>query len=342
MQGGGSAVADPLVSHSTDEDLVLFSNGGGACDALADVCSGESLINVKNDLKTGHSVSETRGPVGADPSADDEPLPADQPGAGVFSDDNDSGGGGDFGETGSSSDSETAANPRERLRAALRSIIDRQAASWTAEQRRDYIKGFADGFVAGLTGTLDLIKSAPGLLLDVITGPVKAQVGAARAVTKAAGWFPAVVGDEIASWWYGIPPQVLSQGIDEVRSGVRAARKIGRTAQQAGRIAADVSAIGYEMLKIFVEAGNNPFHPGSFASDDAGAIDQVLDQAGPLTVVLLNLVADAVADLGPHEQGYVMGLVTEQVVEWAVVTVVTDGAGADRGRRVGGPRGQAS
>ena len=43
-------------------------------------------------------------------------MPADQPGPGVFSDDNHSGAGGDFGETAPSSASEPAANPRDRLK----------------------------------------------------------------------------------------------------------------------------------------------------------------------------------------------------------------------------------
>ena len=68
------------------------------------------------------------------------------------------------------------------------------------------------------------------------------------------------------------------------------------------------------------------FGPAPSGTADTSALDQILDRASPLTIAILNLVASAAADLGPRQEGYIMGLVSEQVVEWAIVTAATDGA----------------
>ena len=81
------------------------------------------------------------------------------------------------------------------------------------------------------------------------------------------------------------------------------------------------SIVGGNMLR-------NLFGGAPPGTANLSALDGILDRASPLTIQILNLVADAVADLGPKQQGYIMGLVTEQVIEWAVITAVTDGAGA--------------
>ena len=66
------------------------------------------------------------------------------------------------------------------------------------------------------------------------------------------------------------------------------------------------------------------FGGGPSGSADFSVVDKVLDKASPLTIAILNIVADAVAQLTPRQQGYIMGLVSEQVVEWAIVTAATD------------------
>ena len=102
------------------------------------------------------------------------------------------------------------------------------------------------------------------------------------------------------------------------------------TAEQAQQVASDIKAMGFEMLEILAEKSIDPnvVVPPDIAKESEAVLDRVLDKAGPLTLVLLNLVADAVSDLDPQQQGSILGMVTEQIVEWAVISGVTDGAGA--------------
>ena len=224
-----------------------------------------------------------------------------------------------------------AENPRERLKAALHGIG--QGSSWSNEQWSQYDNGFADGFIAGMEGTLNLIQSAPKLFWDAIT--LKTERAVLGAGVKLTLWSWAVVGDEIGSWWYGTPPVELKEGVARSRAGAN-------TAATAARIAADLNAMGYEMLKTVLVEGSNPNtpKPAELQKEEAAAIDRALGRASPLTIALLDLVAEAVYDLSPHDQGYIVGLVAEQVVEWAVVSAATEGGRGSRAYRIECPRRQ--
>ena len=55
-------------------------------------------------------------------------------------------------------------------------------------------------------------------------------------------------------------------------------------------------------------------------------LDAVLDQLSPLTLAVLDLVANAVADLDPEQQGYVIAYVGEQILEFVAFSLASEGA----------------
>ncbi len=121
-----------------------------------------------------------------------------------------------------------AENPRERLKAALHGIG--QGSSWSNEQWSQYDNGFADGFIAGMEGTLNLIQSAPKLFWDAIT--LKTERAVLGAGVKLTLWSWAVVGDEIGSWWYGTPPVEVKEGVARSREVLNTA--VDRCADRSG------------------------------------------------------------------------------------------------------------
>ena len=192
-------------------------------------------------------------------------------------------------------------------------------------------KGFGDGFVAGLKGILELAKSIP----QMIGAAAKAVNEIQAAPMGAAQWSMEVLGDEIASWWYHIEPQVLRDGVNKGRRAVNEIRRMGLTAVEAARLLGGVSDLFSDLLKMkIVDActGNSSLggfpglspNPGGLKGELQKTINRVIDNASPLTILLL----DAISDLGPYEQGYAAGMIFELVAEWAVITGATEGAGA--------------
>ncbi len=220
-------------------------------------------------------------------------------------------------------------DPRQRLKQSVDRLIDGRTQPWTAEQKAQFRKGFGDGFVGGLKGILDLLKSIP----EMNAAAGKAVIEAGAMPGKLAVWSMEVIGDEIGSWLYGVKPDVFQEGVNRGRQVVNQARNMGLTAVQVGRLLADLNGLPMELLTVlggYLGTDLTSRFPGlspgtgGLKGEFKKAINRVIDNASPLTVVLL----EAISDLGPYEQGYAAGLIYEQVAEWALISLATDGAGA--------------
>ena len=143
-------------------------------------------------------------------------------------------------------------------------------------------------------------------------------------------WPSSVIGDEIGSWFVGTKPVILNDGIEHARGAIVQVGKIALTVQQARQVADDLQFLAGEVLKFVVLEGlkANPLVPLDLGPDAEAALDRALDRVSPLTIVVLDLVAEAIADLSPEEQGHILGLVVEAVVEGAAISAATEGVGA--------------
>ncbi len=160
----------------------------------------------------------------------------------------------------------------------------------------DYLTGYGEGFIAGAKGTLDLIKSLPSLPGKIVQATADGFMWGVNAL----GAVGTVLGDLSGSLWnWTAPVQAIQAG----HAMGRAVNNAAITAQNAGIILADLYAMAGELGATL---GTN-FLSGRFGSAPSGtadlsALDQILDGASPLTIEILNLVADAASQLGPRRK----------------------------------------
>ena len=85
-------------------------------------------------------------------------------------------------------------------------------------------------------------------------------------------------------------------------------RKIGNavvTAQNGAQVASDLTVMAIELGEI---VGERIFGGASASgSGNQSAIDRLLDLASPLTIAVLDMVAEAVADLSPRKRATYLG-----------------------------------
>ena len=223
-------------------------------------------------------------------------------------------------------------DPRERLKRVVDALFDGRFQFGSEAARAEFLKGFGQGFLAGAISTLEFLAFAMKA-----SSPVENFV--LPAAKQGAIWGEQQLGHLIGSWWYDTPSTARGN-IHEAKC--RATRRVinaGLTAYQYGNTMIDVAK---QLPELSVDFNNLSFVLLSMVGDVTGSplpslvpglvgsgktqrtyqerINQIIDKAAPLTVVLLNHLSN----LTPRQQGYVAGLVFEQVAE----LVATVGVGA--------------
>ena len=138
-----------------------------------------------------------------------------------------------------------------------------------------------------------------------------------------------VLGDWLGSAISGTKPV---EAIETGKRIVAGSQRLAVTAKNAATVAGDLYGMAQELEEVVGgQIAQSLFGGASFqpSAGQTSAFDKVLAKASPLTITLLNMVALAVADLGPQQQGYIEGLVTEQILEWAALTIATEGGGLE-------------
>ncbi len=141
-------------------------------------------------------------------------------------------------------------------------------------------------------------------------------------------WVEHAIGDAIGSVIFWTKPVVYKQAVDAGRALVRKVGNATIDAKNAAIVASDLFTMAEDIAGIMAARITDRLFGGkSPSAGDASALDRVLGDASPLTIAILNIVADAVADLTPRQKGYILGLVSEQIAEVVAVTAATEGLG---------------
>ena len=183
-------------------------------------------------------------------------------------------------------------SPRDQLKATLRKIIKDASSSWTTDQIGQFNEGYVEGFRAGAKNTLDFIRS-----LD-------SQVASATvSVLNGAVWLLKGAGDMVGSMLFKTPrspdldPNVVARCASQNRQRRCQCAKRRPSAQRPhidGRgVWRDLSASGFSAGSRHPVAGRPLIVSLGFAS--------------PITIAVLQTLAEAVADLSPRKRATYLG-----------------------------------
>jgi hypothetical protein len=200
-------------------------------------------------------------------------------------------------------------SPTQRLKKQIETIIRHTGPGWdewSEDDKLSFLKGVGDGYLGGMKGTLDFIKSLPSTAKGIF-------VGAKDLLYTDATFFT----DLAFSWLYGIEPVEalrLSHQADVFRE--RYTPIIVGLAQFSSILAV---VVGPDVL---VQNWGIPAEwiPNSVRDMQVAVANEIIDTAGPIATALI----EKAGNLTPEQKGYIVGIVIEQVLE----AVATAGAGA--------------